>query len=39
MDEFFTWVLSFFVFALFLEKGVLQRYEDKFFRWRAEVSA
>ena len=39
MDEFFTWVLSFFVFALFLEKVVLQRYEDKFFRWRAEVSA
>jgi NitT/TauT family transport system permease protein len=39
MDEFFTWVLSFFVFALFLEKGVLQRYEDKFFRWRAEVSS
>ncbi len=37
MDEFFTWVLSFFVFALFLEKVVLQRYEDKFFRWRAEA--
>jgi NitT/TauT family transport system permease protein len=39
MDEFFTWVLSFFVFALFLEKVVLQRYENKFFRWREEVSA
>ena len=38
MDEFFTWVLSFFVFALFLEKVVLQRYENKFFRWRAEVT-
>jgi NitT/TauT family transport system permease protein len=37
MDEFFTWVLSFFVFALFLEKVVLQRYENKFFRWRQEV--
>ena len=37
MDEFFTWVLSFFVFALILEKLVLQRYENKFFRWRAEV--
>jgi NitT/TauT family transport system permease protein len=37
MDEFFTWVLSFFVFALFLEKVVLQRYENKFFRWREEV--
>jgi NitT/TauT family transport system permease protein len=39
MDEFFTWVLSFFVFALFLEKVVLQRYERKFFRWRTEVTA
>lgn len=38
MDEFFTWVLSFFVFALFLEKVVLQRYENKFFRWRQEVT-
>jgi NitT/TauT family transport system permease protein len=37
MDELFTWALSFFVFALFLEKGVLQRYERRFFRWRAEV--
>jgi NitT/TauT family transport system permease protein len=37
MDEFFTWVLSFFVFALFLEKVVLQRSEDRFFRWRSEV--
>jgi NitT/TauT family transport system permease protein len=37
MDEFFTWVLSFFVFALFLEKVILQRYENKFFRWRQEV--
>ncbi len=39
MDEFFTWVLSFFIFALFLEKVVLQRYERKFFRWRAEVAS
>jgi NitT/TauT family transport system permease protein len=39
LDEFFTWVLSFFVFALFLEKVVLQRFERKFFRWRQEVSA
>ncbi len=38
MDEFFAWALSFFVFALILEKLVLQRYERKFFRWRAEVS-
>lgn len=39
LDEFFTWVLSFFVFALFLEKVVLQKFEDRFFRWRPEVSA
>jgi NitT/TauT family transport system permease protein len=37
MDEFFTWALSFFVFTLILEKLVLQRYENKFFRWRTEV--
>jgi len=39
MDEFFTWALSFFVFALILEKLVLQRYERRFFRWRAEVAS
>lgn len=39
LDEFFTWVLSFFVFALFLEKAVLQRFERRFFRWRQEVAA
>lgn len=38
MDEFFAWALSFFVFALILEKLVLQRYERKFFRWREEVA-
>jgi NitT/TauT family transport system permease protein len=38
MDEFFAWALSFFVFALILEKLLLQRYERKFFRWREEVS-
>ncbi len=38
MDEFFAWALSFFIFALFLEKVILQRYERKFFRWREEVS-
>lgn len=38
LDEFFTWVLSFFVFALFLEKVVLQKFEDRFFRWRQDVS-
>jgi NitT/TauT family transport system permease protein len=39
LDEFFTWVLSFFIFALFLEKVVLQKFEDRFFRWRQEVAA
>jgi len=38
MDEFFCWALSFFVFALILEKLVLQRYERMFLRGRAEVS-
>jgi NitT/TauT family transport system permease protein len=38
MDEFFAWALSFFVFALILEKLVLQHYERKFFRWREEVA-
>jgi NitT/TauT family transport system permease protein len=38
MDELFAWAISFFIFALVLEKLVLQRYERKFFRWRAEVS-
>jgi NitT/TauT family transport system permease protein len=38
MDEFWAWTLSFFVFALILEKLVLQRYERKFFRWREEVT-
>lgn len=38
LDVFFTWVLSFFVFALILEKLVLQKFERRFFRWRADVS-
>ena len=38
MDELFAWAISFFIFALILEKLVLQRYERKFFRWRAEAS-
>lgn len=39
LDVFFTWVLSFFVFALFLEKVVLQYFERRFFRWRQELRA
>jgi NitT/TauT family transport system permease protein len=38
MDEFFAWALSFFIFALILEKVILQHYERKFYRWREEVS-
>lgn len=38
LDVFFTWVLSFFVFALILEKLILQRFERRFFRWRTDVS-
>ncbi len=38
LDEFFAWVLSFFVFALFLEKVVLQGFERRYFRWREELA-
>ena len=38
LDVFFAWVMSFFVFALFMEKVVLQKFEDRHFRWRQEVS-
>jgi len=34
-----SWVLLFFAFALFLERVVLQRQIDRFFRWRPEVTA
>lgn len=37
-DEVLTWILLFFVFALFLEKVVLQAVEDRFFRWRKEIA-
>jgi NitT/TauT family transport system permease protein len=33
-----AWVFLFFAFALFLERFVLQRQIDRFFRWRPEVS-
>jgi NitT/TauT family transport system permease protein len=39
MDELFAWAISFFIFALILEKLVLQRSERKFFRWRAEATS
>ena len=38
MDELFSWAICFFIFAMILEKLVLQRYERKFFRWRAEAT-
>ncbi len=38
-DEVLTWILLFFIFALFLEKVVLQAVEDKFFRWRKEIAS
>lgn len=38
IDEFLTWILAFFVFALVLEKVVLQYFERRYFRWRQEVA-
>ena len=38
MAGFLAWVLLFFAFALFLERFVLQRQIDHFFRWRPEVA-
>ena len=37
MDELLTWILLFFFFALFVEKVILQYFEDRFFRWRREI--
>lgn len=37
MAGFLAWALLFFAFALFLERVVLQRQIDRFFRWRPEV--
>jgi NitT/TauT family transport system permease protein len=38
MAGFLAWVLLFFAFALFLERGVLQRLMHRFYRWRPEVA-
>jgi len=38
-DEVLTWILLFFVFALFLEKVLLQAVENRFFRWRKEIAS
>jgi len=37
-DELITWILLFFLFALFLEKVVLQFFENRFFRWRKDIA-
>lgn len=39
MAGFIAWALVFFAFALLLERVVLQRGIDRFFRWRPEVAA
>lgn len=39
LDVFLTWILAFYVLALFLEKVVLEQIERRFFRWRREVTA
>jgi NitT/TauT family transport system permease protein len=38
MEGFLAWVLLFFAFALFLERGVLQWQMNRFYRWRPEVA-
>jgi NitT/TauT family transport system permease protein len=39
LDVFLTWILAFYVLALFLEKVVLEQIERRFFRWRRELTA
>jgi NitT/TauT family transport system permease protein len=39
LPEFLTWILAFFVFALFLEKVVLEQIERRFFGWRRTVTS
>jgi NitT/TauT family transport system permease protein len=38
LDVFLTWILAFYVLALFLEKVVLMQIERHFFRWRRELA-
>jgi NitT/TauT family transport system permease protein len=38
LPELLTWILAFFVFALFLEKVVLEQIERRFFGWRRTVT-
>lgn len=39
LDEFLTWILAFYVLALFLDKVVLESIERKFFKWRGELKS
>lgn len=39
LDEFLTWILAFYVLALFLEKVVLEAIERRFFAWRKELKS
>ena len=39
LDEFLTWILAFFVLALFLDKVVLETMERRFFSWRGELKS
>lgn len=37
LDEFLTWILAFYVLALFLEKVVLEQIERRAFAWRTTI--
>lgn len=39
LDEFLTWILAFYVLALFLDKVVLETIERRFFAWRGELKS
>ena len=39
LPEFLTWILAFFVFALFLEKVVLEQIDRRCFGWRRTVTS
>jgi NitT/TauT family transport system permease protein len=38
-DEFLTWIIAFYIFALFLEKVVLEVIERRFFGWRETIKS
>lgn len=39
LDEFLTWILAFYVLALFLDKVVLESIEKRFFKWRGTLKS